>query len=221
MGYVSVEPAIQEKAFSFMALLPIGLLGLFLRHKIVSPRLAVYQSNLTEEQFKQANAAAAKLNDWIILSDRKDYFSAIKNVDWQWDGIKITAILKNGKLYLNSMVYPSTGSNPFTFGLNKRNKFELIRQYQSILKGENVIENTNKEIERREAMFWKESEWNVNNILKRIVGYGLSISFIGLSVYMITSGDVKAIGAGIVLIGLCLPYIFQDIKVIREKEKRK
>jgi len=56
----------------------------------------------------------------------------------------------------------------------------LIRQYQSILKGENVTENTNKELERREAMFWKESEWSVNNILKRIVGYGLSFFFIGL-----------------------------------------
>ena len=138
MGYVYVESAIQDEEVSFMALLLIGLCGLFLRHKIVSSKLDVYKSNLTEAQFKQANTAAAKLNDWIILSSREDYFSAIKGADWQWEGIKITAILKNGKLYLNSMVYPSMRSNPFTFGLNKQNKLELIRQYQLILKGQNV-----------------------------------------------------------------------------------
>jgi len=194
---------------------------LLIRHKLVSPKLDVYKSELTEEQFKQANQAAATLNEWVVSSSRKDYFSAIKGTGWQWDGIKITAILKNGKLYLNSMVNPSMRSNPFTFGLNRRNKLELIRQYELILKGERVVESANNEIEKREEEFWEESEWNIKNILKRVVGYGLSILFIGLAIWMISTGELIAIGMGIVVIGLCSSYIYQDIQVIREKRNRK
>ncbi len=194
---------------------------LFLRHKLVCSKLEVYKSELTEEQFKQANKAAATLNEWVVSSNRKDYFLAIKDTGWQWEGIKITAILKNGKLYLNSMVNPSTRSNPFTFGLNKKNKLELIRQYQLILKGENVVELANNEIEKREAEFWEESEWNIKNLLERIIGYGLSIPFIGLGIWMISTCELRAIGMGIVLIGLCSSYIYYDLQVIREKRNRK
>lgn len=136
IGYVTIEGAIQNQRFPFFALIIIGLFVLFLKHKLVSRKFEVYKSTLTEEQFKQANQATAKLHDWTILSNRKNYFSAIKETDWQWDGIKITAMLKNGRLYLNSMVNPSSYSNPFTFGLNKKNKMELICQYRSILKGD-------------------------------------------------------------------------------------
>jgi len=97
----------------------------------------------------------------------------------------------------------------------------LIQQYQSILKGENVVESADKEIEKREEEFWEESEWNLKNVLKRIIGYGLSIPFIVLGIWMITTGEIQAIGIGIVLIGLCSSYIYQDIQVIREKRKRK
>lgn len=129
LGFITIyEPITNEEVPTFGIFIIIAFF-LLLRHKLVSPKLDVYKSELTEEQFKQANQAAATLNEWVVSSSRKDYFSAIKGTGWQWDGIKITAILKNGKLYLNSMVNPSMRSNPFTFGLNRRNKLELIRQY--------------------------------------------------------------------------------------------
>ena len=221
IGYVPIETAIQNKEFSFFALILTGLILLLLRHKLISPKLYVYKTNLTKEQFKQANQAAAKLNDWIILADRKDYFSAIKKVSWQWDGIKITAILKGGKLYLNSMVNPSNRSNPFTFGLNKKNKMELIHQYQSILKGNNVSETANSQIKKREEKFWNESEWTFVNIVKRIVGYGLSILFIVFAYWMMSEGEVQGLIYGMVLLGFCGSYIFYDIKVILKKNKKK
>ncbi|THH36416.1 hypothetical protein [Neolewinella litorea] len=111
----------------------VVFLLLLLRHKLVSPRLEVYRSGLTDQQFKRANQAVAVGNEWIILSNRKSYFCAIQQVGWQWDGIRITAILKEEKLYLNSMVNPSVRANPFTLGWNRKNKAALIRQYQSIL----------------------------------------------------------------------------------------
>ena len=221
VGFITIYEPISNGAFPTYGIIVIITFFLLLRHKLISLKLNVYKSELTEEQFKQANQAAATLNEWVVLSNRKNYFSAIKGTAWQWKGIKITVILKNGKIYLNSMVNPSIRSNPFTFGLNKKNKLELIRQYQLILKGENVVESAEKEIEKREEEFWEESEWNFKNVLKRIIGYGLSIPFIILGVWMISTGEFKAIGIGITLIGICSSYIYQDIQVIREKRKRK
>ncbi len=220
-GFVTIYEPISKGEVPTFGIIIIIAFFLFLRHKLVSPKLDVYKSELTAEQFKQANQAAAKLNGWVVSSNRKEYFSAIRETGWQWEGIKITAILKNGKLYLNSMVNPSTRSNPFTFGLNKKNKLELIRQYQLILQGDNVVENAAKEIKKREEEFWEESEWNFNNVLKKAVGYGLSIPLIGLGIWMISSGHIKSIGMGIVLVGLCSSYIYQDIQVVREKRNRK
>ncbi|MFK7983986.1 MAG: hypothetical protein AB8G86_28675 [Saprospiraceae bacterium] len=219
-GFITIyEPASKGEIPTF-GLIVIGMFFLFLRHKLLSTKLEVYKSNLTEEQFKQANHAAAKLNDWIVLSNRKNYFSAIKGTNWQWDGIKITAILKNEKLYLNSMVNPSTRSNPFLFKLNKRNKLELIRQYQSILKGNNVREIVNEEIEKKEEEFWNESEWTLGNIMKRVIGYGLSILFIMLAFGMMSEGEIQGLIYGIMILGFCGSYIFYDIKVILEKKKK-
>ncbi len=221
IGYESIEKVTQNKEFSFFVLLILGFFTLFLRHKLISQKLDVYKSNLTEEQFKQANQAAARINGWTILSNSKNYFSAIKNTNWQWDGIKISAILKNGKLYLNSMVNPSTRSNPFTLGLNKKNKTELISQYQSILKGNDVNVIAINEIAKREKKIWSESEWTFKNIIKRIIGYGLSILFIVLAIWMILSYEIKGLIYGIILIGFCGTYIYYDVKVILEKKKAK
>ena len=220
-GFITIYEPISNGEIPTYGIIVIIMFFLFLRHKLISSKLEVYKSSLTEEQFKQANQVAAKLNEWVILANRKDYFIAIKEVNWQWEGIKITAILKNGKIYLNSMVNPATNSNPFTFGTNKKNKLELINQYQLVLKGKDVVEIADKEIEKKEEEFWEESEWNFKNLLIRIIGYSLSILFIGLGIMMITSGELKEIGIGIVIIGLCLSYIYQDIQVIREKKKRK
>lgn len=221
LGFITIYEPITNGEIPTFGIIVIIAFFVLLHHKLVSPKLDVYKSELTEEQFKQANQAAATLNEWVILSNRGDYFSAIKGTNSQWEGIKITAILKNGKLYLNSMVNPSTQSNPFTFGLNKKNKFQLIQQYQLILKDENVVESADKEIIKREAEFWAESEWNFKNILKRIIGYGLSIPFIILGIWMISSGEIEQIGSGILVIGLCSSYIYQDIQVIREKIKNR
>lgn len=244
--YMSSWERIEHWVNFFVLLIPLGFIGkitiymplandefpsygiavflaflLFLRHKLVGPKMDAYTSNLTAEQFQKANHAAAILNDWMVLSNRKDYFTAIKGVGWQWEGIKITAIHKNGITYLNSMVNPAISSNPFTFGMVKKNKVELIRQYQFILNGENVVDLAEKEIEKREVEFWDESEWNVKNLLKRIIGYVLSVPFMGLGIWLIVSGDWKGIGIGIVIVWLCSSYIYHDIMIIREKRKRR
>jgi hypothetical protein len=221
IGYLTVyEPILYDSIPLFGIVLVITFI-LFLWHKLVSPKLEVYKSELSEEQFKQANQAAVKLNEWIVISSRENYFSAIKPVGWQREGIKITAILDNGKLYLNSMVNPSIRSNPFTFGLNRKNKLELIRQYQAVLKGQDVVENAYKEIKKREEEFWAASEWNVGSILTRIVGYGLILIFLLIGILFIYEASWEGIFPILLSIGISLTYVKSDIQIIREKNQRK
>lgn len=143
----------QEEYFLFSALAGLATFAALLWHKCSSPKWTVYKMEMTEFQFMQANEAAALLNDWTVLTNSGHCFSALQHKNWQWDGIKVTAVFKDGKLYLNSMVNPSLRSNPFTFGWNQKNKYELIRQYQSVIKGENVSKMARIDIERRETDF--------------------------------------------------------------------
>lgn len=219
-GYVTIDTVLKQKEFSGLALLILVLFFLLLKHKLNCTRLNVYKTNLSEKEFQKANLAAAKLNDWTILQNKWNYFTAIQQTNWQWDGIKITAILKDGKLHINSMVNPSTRSNPFTLGLNKKNNFALIRQYQSILEGNNVNELVEKEIVQKEEAFWEESEWTFENSIKRIIGYSLTMLFTLLALWMISEKEIQGIIYGLLIIGISVSYIFYDIKLILEKKKR-
>lgn len=213
MGFLVIDTANQNEAFPFFGLILVGFFVLLLRHKLISPKLKAYKSNLTAEQFQMANHAAAKLNGWLVYSITENYFSAVK------DGIRITAILKDGKLYLNSMVNPVVRTLAF-FGPIKKKKFELLDQYRLILKGNDVIELANQKIVQQEEDFWKESEWTVKNTIKRILGYGLSILFIALGVFFILEGNIQEVLCGFLMIIFSLTYIFLDVKVILEKYKK-
>jgi hypothetical protein len=222
LGFLSFEYAIKNNEITFSVIIIISIVAFILKHKITCSNFKGYKSNLTTNEFKQSNLAAAELNDWRIIENTDDYFSAIISTLWQWHGVKITAIHKNGKLYLNSMVNPSLNSSPITLGLNKRSKLQLLKQYQLALKGVNVSLNASKEIERKEKEFWSESEWTLSNTIKRIFLYGLSIPFLIVAIWgMIDGGPPNAYVIGPPILAICGSYIFFDLKVIIEKRKKK
>ena len=150
--------AFLHSVFSFVdfPILSILLFGLLIIHKLTNIYFKVYNLPLNGAQFKHANKAAALLSNWQILADNEDRFEAIKSSNWHWDGIRITAINKNGKLYLNSMVEPSFRANPITFQSNRRNIRLLLSQYQNVLRGDDVITLANNESTKREEEFWHE-----------------------------------------------------------------
>ncbi|AZQ63117.1 hypothetical protein EI427_12970 [Flammeovirga pectinis] len=202
--------------FSVIALIA----WLFIR-KLVGLKLDVYESNLSPEQFKQANQACAMSNEWGVISNRKDYFSAIKHTDWSWEGLKITAILKNGKLYINSIASSSYRSSPITFGQNTKNKIELLRQYQSILNGENVIERVKKERSEKEVEFWNKPEWTLTGSIKRIMLYLFSILFVIIAFFGILEGGIEGLILGITLLSTSLTYIISDIMILKVKKNKR
>lgn len=221
ISYVKIVDDFKNQNLSFFTIFIFGLIILLIRHKVLGRKLTGYKSKLSSDDFKKANKATSDLNNWIILSNSDNYFSAIGESGWHLDGIKITALHKEGKLYLNSIETPSIRSSPITFGKKKRMKLKLIGQYQSIIKGINVSEEANKEIKRREEEFWNESEWTLSNSIKRIVLYSLSIPFIILAIWIMSKGISKHFFVGLGLISICGTYIYFDLKVIIEKRKRK
>jgi|GEM_PF-5285360 len=72
VGYVVIDTAIRNKEFPIFALILAGLSVMLLRHKIISPKLKTYKSNLTEEQFIEANFAAVRLS---LIEYRELFFS--------------------------------------------------------------------------------------------------------------------------------------------------
>lgn len=197
----------------------------WLRYKINAPKLTAYRAKLTPEQFQTANQAAADTRDWRVITDTPEYFSAIQLSMQQNEGIKITAILQNEKVYLNSMAAPSLWANPFSFRVHKKNKAALLQRYREILRGEDVLKNVRTEAAEREAEFWNTSESSPKIMFQRIIGYSISLLFIGGSIYILmtaTESELLAVALiGAVISGYCLSYIIADIRVIREKRKRK
>lgn len=220
-GYLSITSTLASLEVLFIIFILVIIFVLVIRDIHTSPNLKVFKTNITELQFIEANFVAAKLNDWIVVSNNNNSFMALKETIWHGKGIRITAILKDGKLYLNSMVNPSLRSSPFSFGINKKSKIELLRQYRLITSGEDIGKLANSILIKREEDFWNESEWTVMKIIKRIVLYSISILFIVLSFFILSTGEIKSIILAIFPLGLCILYVYDDIKLILKKKNKK
>lgn len=220
IGYVLVDTTGDQNKVAFTLVGLALVYFLLIRHKLSSLRLNVYRTSMTESEFKQANSAAAKLNDWEIVSNKKNYFSAINRTGWQWDGIRIFSILRDGKVFLNAMVNPSIRSNPFVFGLDEKMKHELIKQYKLAIQDQDVMDMVEQQISIYEEKFWSESEFSTKNFIMRIVGYVLSFVLIAICVLVILEKNLSGIIVGLITIGFVGQYLYYDMKIIREKKRR-
>ncbi|MBK8506979.1 MAG: hypothetical protein IPL46_35285 [Saprospiraceae bacterium] len=116
------------------------------------------------------------------------------------------------------MVNPSPQSNPFTFGVNRGMKADLIRQYKLILKGNDVSKLVEQEMTEKEETFWKESEFSTKNLLMKIIGYSIGITLIILCVLIIEERSIPGIIFGSITIGFVGQYLYYDFRVIIEKK---
>ncbi|MFK7807330.1 MAG: hypothetical protein AB8F74_05945 [Saprospiraceae bacterium] len=211
--------AMEDYRLLFAPLLFYSAIIILIRHKLTAPNLDKLDYRLSEKQFKNANRAAAMLNKWTVLSNTKNYFLATKSIPWQWDGIRVTVMRTEKKIYLNSMVAPSVQSNPFTFGWNKKNKKELIHQYESVIKGNDVIKKAYDQKVKTRKEIEQESKWTPKRIMKRIIGYGFSTLLTIASILIISDGDITGIFLGVITIGICGLYIYDDMNTLFRKRK--
>ena len=195
---------------------------LLFRHKLNSRKFDIWELTVSEEQFKNASLATAKYLGWHMINNTQNYTKAIKNTGWQWDGIRITAIRTKNNIYINSMIEPSLGSNPFSFGWNAKNKNEFRKQLLLAISGEDVVEQATRYQEERELRFWQEKEFSGKNLLKRLIIYPLILLFTGLGIWMLLEGTgLKSILIPALLFLICGTYLYADFAIIREKRRRK
>lgn len=216
-----IQSELVNREFPIMLIVLLGIGITAILNNIRSRRFEIWKLEVSEQQFKDACIATAKYLEWDIINSQQNFLKAIKGTGWQSEGIRITAIRTENKIYFNSMVEPSLRSNPFSFGWNKKNKTEFRNQLLKAINGEKIVENAEQFQNIEEQKFWNESEWTAKNILKRIIGYGLSVSFIALGTWIILSEELQGIIIGVIVMGISFSYIYYDLKIIRKKKKMK
>ncbi len=182
-----------------------------------STELTLIESSLSNDDFKNLVKATANDLDWNIEHLTQDYAICYKHVGWQWDGLKIIILKSEDSIGFNSMVAPSIRSNPFSGGWNKRNLKVFKDNLKKLKSSINILELSIQKIEKKEKEYLNDSEWSFKNMLIRLVFYSLSLMFLALGIWLISGG----VYFGFFIALLSIPYVYMDIKVIREKSTKK
>ena len=217
-----IESDIEYKKFPISLIVLISLILLLFWHKIIARKFEVWEIKVSEKQFKDASLATAKYLDWYLENNTYNYLKANKDSGFQWDGIDITAIRTKNEILFNSMPAPSIRSNPFSFKWNYRNKKIFKTQLIKALNGDDVVVLAENFVKEKDEKFWSESELSAKNLSIRLVAYPLIILFIGLSVFFLyTEFSFRTIIVSGTLLYICGNYLFADLKIIKEKKRRK
>lgn len=136
------------------------LILLLVWNNIKSRNFKRIQITHNTKDFKSAVLATARELKWEIHEFEPSIFIGRQKVDWQHDGFRITILRLDGIIYFNSIIEPSIASNPFSFGVNKRNLRIFKSKLRKAIKGEDVLEEVNLKTQKEEEAFMNESEWN-------------------------------------------------------------
>lgn len=131
----------------------------FIYYQYNALRFKKYRIAHTAENFITAAQATAIELDWKIIELTDDFLLAEKQeIGWQWDGFRITMIRQGNIISANSIVAPSTRSNPFSLGWNKKNIQTFNNNLIRATRGENVLSKTVKEAKADKKNIENESE---------------------------------------------------------------
>lgn len=220
---IGIKSELENKDFPLLLLiiLTLSILLLF-NHKIKARKFEIWKIKVSEKQFEDACLATSKYLDWYIEKKAKNYLRANKSCGFQWDGIDITIIRTENEILFNSMPGTSIRSNPFTFGLNKKNRNIFRTQLLKALKGENILEIAKIAEKEKEDRFWKESELTLKNLFIKAIGYSLTLFFVVISIFLLHENfSIKALVLSASFLSICSIFVISDIKITIEKRKRK
>lgn len=164
----------------------------------------VFTSELSSEDFKKSVFITAKELDWIII-ELTDYHAKIyRKAEYLGNGSERIIIKRiNNKIFINSIANPEYRGSGYSKKRNKENVNAFLRNTRGIIKGDNVEAIIKARKKAVEDKFWESSEWTIKQIFKRIIGYGLTLFFVFLSLF------------------LGLTYIKSDLKILSAKRQRR
>lgn len=181
-----------------------------------------FKADLTSEQFERAVKVTAKQLGWKITKLNDHFVEAYRSPVKMGNGGEIITIqLRGNRLLINSMKDPNLYRQGYSTKRNRQNVDSFIFNAASILKGEHVEELVQEKQQKAEEEFWEESEWTIGKIFMRIVGYGLAALFLFIGIMILKEGDLSGIFFPLVSLGIAFTYIKNDVKILREKRKRK
>jgi hypothetical protein len=200
----------------------IGIISIsiyFIYNRYKSLEFKKYHFEHTVEDFQLAAKATAIELNWRIEKLTNTLLIARKNdLDWQWDGLKITIIRDGNKIYSNSMIAPSIRSNPFSIGWNKKNLQLFNNNLIYVKRGEDIIAKAETIVKEEEIRLENESEWNLKNTIKRIIVYFFIFIILGGCVLILSEGfSYIIIPIGVI----CIGYLIMDWMMIIKKMKKK
>ena len=195
-----------EASLIFVASVLLGLSGLFYWRSRQQLFFHEYRATMTDERFRRAVTVTAGELDWKIITLEKNYAEALRYAETFGIGGSQRIIIKRSsdRLRFNSMAnlkMPKPGS------LSKRNKENLnvfLRNAAGLLRGEDVELIALERQQQAEEQFWEQSEWTVGGILRRLIGYGLTLLFLLVGALFIYEGEWR----GLFFIDISLFFAF-------------
>jgi len=184
-----------------------------------------FKANLTDEQFIRTVSITAKELHWQVEELEGSYAKAFRfSLENEIGGEKILIKKIGNKLLINSMANPeiSGNGNGYSQKKNRENVKSFLINAKYILEGKDAEKAMTERQKKKEEAFWKASEWTFIKTIKRILGYGLVLVFILISIIFIYEEMAwEALTSSTFALIAGFNYVKNDILILREKKRRK
>lgn len=183
-----------------------------------------YHLKISSQNLERVVDITAKELDWQFYKGDGDFYQGFRQISFI-GRTRITIKKTDDTLLINSIRNPE-----YRNGALNENNLENINIFlanlNNIRQGKDAVQLIEDRQTKKEEAFWAESEWSIKMILMRIVGYGLTLFFLLVGLFMIFFEDGSSgLMGGLLFIltggGFGYNYIKNDIEVLREKSRRK
>jgi hypothetical protein len=174
---------------------------------------------LPADQIEQALRAAQITREWEPLPSDSQQWAFIRSKGWT--PVLITVKATPEGIIACALPDPDSRSTLKLRGLKK--DLDILRYcLRQAGKGIDPTPEAQALQQQQEAAFWAENEWSLVNLLKRLVGYILSLGFIGLMIWInIEKPGLKSFLVALPVWAIVLQYLVADIRVLFAKRKRR
>jgi hypothetical protein len=196
----------------------IALAVYFTFYKYRSLAFKKYKINHSSSNFQSATEATAIELGWEVEKLNSHILIAESGCPTQWDGILITVLRDDHKIYFVSIIKPSLRSNPFSFGRNKKNFWTFSSNLIDSTNGVDVVQRAKAKADEEKMKSENEPEWNLKNTIRRIVIYLIILILFGVSIMILREGFHPY---SILLLLICLGYVLMDVTILIQKHSRR
>ena len=137
--HLSKDIPFQNFPYAETALILLAFYFIYHQYRVLS--FKKYSINHTAQHFREAvDATAIELNWEIDTLNQHQAIAYQKDIPMQSEGIRITILRDDTRIYFNSIIDPFFGSNPFSWGRHGKNLHVFSKNLVSITQGIDILE---------------------------------------------------------------------------------